>query len=172
MGQKNKKLSPFGWTSADAFALCGSVRRQGRLAPQARASTLFNRKKEKNKMRSLEKRIKPAVASSKDVFSLVHSRLHKLEVEHLLVLHLDSKHRLTKLQTVSQGTRTECLVHPREVFCEAVRERSVAVIVCHNHPSGDAEPSRQDLDLTTRLFRAGELLGIPLLDHLIVGKGI
>ena len=123
-------------------------------------------------MRSLETNRPKTISTSQEVFSLVQRRLRRLEVEHFLVLHLDAKHRVEAIQTVSQGTRTECLVHPREVFCEAVRRRAVAVIVCHNHPSGDAEPSREDFDLTTRLYRAGELLGIPLLDHLIVGKGV
>ena len=123
-------------------------------------------------MCSLPRNIQQSISSPKEVFSLVRRRLGRLEVEHFIVLHLDAKHHVEAIQTVSQGTRTECLVHPREVFCEAVRRRAVAVIVCHNHPSGDTEPSREDFDLTTRLYRAGELLGIPLLDHLIVGRGV
>jgi len=120
-------------------------------------------------MRSFARPTEKPITSSKEVYSRIRRRMGRLEVEHFVVLHLDAKHRMEHLQVVSQGTRTECLVHPREVFCEAVRRRAVAVIACHNHPSGEVEPSTQDFDLTTRLYRAGELLGIPLLDHLIVG---
>ena len=71
---------------------------------------------------------------------------------------------------VSQGTLTASLVHPREVFRPALREASAAVILVHNHPSGDPTPSREDLQITTRLVRAGEILGVQVLDHVIVAE--
>ena len=82
---------------------------------------------------------------------------------------LDGKHRLRRMERVSEGTLTSSLVHPREFFRPAVREPAAAVIAVHNHPSGDPEPSAEDLEVTRRLVRAGELLGIPLLDHIVVG---
>jgi DNA repair protein RadC len=69
------------------------------------------------------------------------------------------------------GTLTTSLVHPREVFRSAVREAAAALIAVHNHPSGDPEPSAEDLEVTRRLIEAGRLLGIPLLDHVVVGDG-
>lgn len=84
-------------------------------------------------------------------------------------LMLDAKHRLRGFTEVSRGTLTASLVHPREVFAPAIRELAAAVIVLHNHPSGDPEPSAEDLAVTKRLKDAGELLGIPLLDHVIIG---
>jgi DNA repair protein RadC len=70
---------------------------------------------------------------------------------------------------VSQGTLTSSLVHPREVFGPAVREEPRALIVAHNHPSGDPEPSEEDLAVTRRLVEAGKILGVPLLDHVVIG---
>ncbi|WP_145184373.1 JAB domain-containing protein [Planctomycetes bacterium Pla163] len=84
------------------------------------------------------------------------------------VLLLDGRHRVKRLVPVGRGTLTASLVHPREVFAPAVREGAAAVLVAHNHPSGDPEPSAEDLAVTRRLGRSGRLLGIPLLDHLVV----
>lgn len=84
------------------------------------------------------------------------------------VLLLDGRHRVKRLVSVGRGTLTASLVHPREVFAPAVREGAAAILVAHNHPSGDPEPSSEDLAVTRRLGRAGQLMGIPLLDHLVV----
>ncbi|MEZ5978150.1 MAG: JAB domain-containing protein [Planctomycetota bacterium] len=81
---------------------------------------------------------------------------------------LDGRHRVLRLAALTRGTLTTSLVHPREVFGPAVREGAAAVLVAHNHPSGDPEPSPEDLAVTERLGRAGRLLGIPLVDHLVV----
>ena len=70
---------------------------------------------------------------------------------------------------VSQGTLTASLVHPREVFAPALREAAAAIVILHNHPSGDARPSREDHEVTRRLCQVGEILGIPLLDHIVIG---
>lgn len=91
-----------------------------------------------------------------------------LEREAFHVLLLDGQHRLKRCELVSLGTLTASLVHPREVYRRAVREAAAAVIVAHNHPSGDPKPSREDREVTRRLREAGTLLGIPLLDHLVV----
>jgi len=88
--------------------------------------------------------------------------------EHLLAFYLNARSQLVGQETVSIGTLSASLVHPREVFSPAVAGAVAAVIVVHNHPSGDCAPSADDRDTTRRLSRAGELLGIPLLDHIIV----
>lgn len=105
------------------------------------------------------------------VHRLMLPRLRGLEREQFHVLLLDGKHRLQRVSRVSEGTLTTSLVHPREVFRDAVRSAAAAVMVVHNHPSGDPEPSREDLEVTERLVRAGRLLGIPLLDHLVIAEG-
>ena len=84
---------------------------------------------------------------------------------------LDTKHAVIRDITVSEGSLTTSLVHPREVFNEAVRESAAAVIFLHNHPSGDPKPSAEDRTLTARLQEAGNILGIQVLDHVIIGDG-
>ncbi|HED64941.1 MAG TPA: DNA repair protein RadC, partial [Planctomycetes bacterium] len=111
---------------------------------------------------------RPTLRTPRRVFDLLHARLADLEQETFLALHLDGKHRLRALRLVSIGTLTTSLVHPREVFRDAVRSSAAALIVVHNHPSGDPEPSGEDLAVTRRLQASGDLLGIPLLDHVIL----
>ncbi len=112
---------------------------------------------------------RPSLRSPAAVFELLGARVRGLEQETFHALLLDGKHRLRRIVPGSTGTLTTSLVHPREVFRAAVREAAAGVIVAHNHPSGDPEPSPEDLDVTRRLRAAGELLGIPLQDHVILG---
>jgi DNA repair protein RadC len=105
------------------------------------------------------------------VFELVAPLVRGLERETFLVLLLDGKHRLRRIERVSEGTLTSSLVHPREVFRPAIAEGAAAVVVAHNHPSGDPEPSAEDLEVTRRLLEVGRLVGIPVLDHLVLGEG-
>lgn len=90
--------------------------------------------------------------------------------EHFVVLTLDGANRLIEKRLISVGTLNVSLVHPREVFADAITDRSASIIVAHNHPSETLEPSEADLGVTRRLAEAGELLGIRLIDHLIVTK--
>ncbi len=91
-----------------------------------------------------------------------------LDREHFVAVHLDIKNRVRSWEIVSIGHLSAALVHPREVFKAAILANAASVALLHNHPSGDPEPSREDIDLTRRLIRAGELLGIPVLDHVVV----
>ncbi len=84
---------------------------------------------------------------------------------------LDSRHRMIGEVEVSRGSLNQSLVHPREVFAPALRESAAAILVLHNHPSGDPQPSRDDHEVTRRLVRAGEILGIRVVDHVIVARG-
>lgn len=111
----------------------------------------------------------PAVRRPQDCHALLRREFRGLDRERFVALYLDTRHRITDVETVSVGSLNASLVHPREVFRPAVAMRAAAVIVAHNHPSGCAEPSGDDLELTGRLDRCGELLGIALLDHLVVG---
>jgi DNA repair protein RadC len=87
------------------------------------------------------------------------------------VLTLDGAHQILSISIVSIRLVRETIVHPREVFSRAIRDMATAIIVCHNHPSGQTMPSEEDLEVTKRLMDAGNLLGIPLIDHLIIAKG-
>ena len=92
------------------------------------------------------------------------------EKEHFFVLPMDSDfHALCEPLDISQGSVSRTPVHPRDVFCEAVRYRAYGMIVAHNHPSGDAQPSKEDIEITERLIETGKLLGIRLVDHLVLG---
>jgi len=117
------------------------------------------------------RRPRASLRSPARVHELMASELCGLAQETFHVLLLDGKHRLRRRERVSQGTLTTSLVHPREVFGPAIREGAAALIVVHNHPSGDPEPSAEDLAVTRRLHEAGRILGVPLLDHIVVGDG-
>ncbi len=88
-----------------------------------------------------------------------------------MVLLLDGRNRVMRQSRVSQGTLNASLVHPREVFRSAVREAAAALVLVHNHPSGDPTPSREDLEITDRLVEAGGVLGIRVLDHVVIADG-
>lgn len=105
-----------------------------------------------------------------DVVRWLGPRLVTLPVETFWVVLLDARGRAVAATMVAQGILTSCLVHPREVFAVAIRARAASLIVIHNHPSGDPEPSAQDRALTARLCAAGRVLGIPVLDHIVVGR--
>ncbi|HMU54524.1 MAG TPA: DNA repair protein RadC [Nitrospira sp.] len=111
------------------------------------------------------------ISSSQDLFNHFHSSLRDLRHEIFKVVLLDAKHSIVRETTVSEGSLTLSIVHPREVFSLAVKESAAAVIFLHNHPSGDPTPSREDRLLTARLVAAGEILGIRVLDHLVIGDG-
>ena len=108
--------------------------------------------------------------SSREVFAHFHERLRDLKKEVFLTLLLDSKNRILREIQVSEGSLNTSIVHPREVFQPVIRESAAAVLFVHNHPSGDPAPSREDLELTTRLRDAGVLMGVRVLDHIIIGS--
>lgn len=109
------------------------------------------------------------VTSSRDVFEYYRPLLRDLRREVFKVILLDGKNTIIKDVTVSEGSLTLSIVHPREAFVPAVRESAAAVIFVHNHPSGDPEASPEDRALTQRLVSAGEIMGIRVLDHVIIG---
>ena len=118
------------------------------------------------RLETLERFTSPA-----QVFDFFHHELRDNRKELFLILLLDGKNRITRKVQVSEGSLNQSIVHPREVFAPAVRESAAAVIFIHNHPSGDPAPSREDREITRRLKEAGEILGIKVLDHIIIGDG-
>ena len=113
----------------------------------------------------------PQVTSPEDAFELVRPVLVGADRERCLALLLDTKHRVLRVATVSVGTLDHTFMRPREVFRDALLANAAAVVVAHNHPSGDPEPSRDDEAVTRRLAEAGTLIGVDLLDHVVVGAG-
>jgi len=112
---------------------------------------------------------KPVVKTPEDVASLVRGRLKGKKKEHFLALLLDTRNRLIKVAEIAIGSLDASIVHPREVFKEAISASAASVIFAHNHPSGDATASEDDINLTKRLVKAGEIVGIDVLDHIIIG---
>ena len=108
----------------------------------------------------------PAVAAA----ALSHDLMWQPQERFAVVL-LDVKHRLLGTQVITIGTATETLAHPRDIFREVIRQGATRVIVAHNHPSGNLDPSAEDITLTRQLLSGAQVLGIPLLDHLILGNG-
>ena len=109
--------------------------------------------------------------SPKEVWALYAPRLEDLPVEEFHVAVLDAQHHLDRDITITRGILNSSLVHPREVFREAIASRAAAIILVHNHPSGDPTPSADDRAITKQLVAAGRLLDIPVADHIIIGRG-
>lgn len=112
---------------------------------------------------------KVKIKSPEDAANLVKKEMWNLDREHFCVLLLDTKHHVVAKETISIGTLNTSLVHPRELFKNAIRRSAAAIIMVHNHPSGDPTPSREDMEITKRLQEAGKILGIEVLDHIIIG---
>ena len=110
------------------------------------------------------------VTSPEIVFDILKNKYMHLEVEVFTVVLLDTKNQVIDVVEISSGTLNCCIVHPRDVFKVAIRKNANATIICHNHPSGDPTPSAEDINITKRLIQAGEIVGIKVLDHVVVGN--
>ena len=114
--------------------------------------------------------LEPAVIHHpSDTLPILEAELSELAYERFVALALNTKNHLTAVLPVSSGILNASIVHPRELFQRAILANSAALIVAHNHPSGDPSPSPEDIDLTRKLVEAGQLLDIPILDHVILG---
>ncbi len=111
------------------------------------------------------------ILSPSDAYEMIKEQLEGLDREQFIIACLNTKNEPTNITVVSVGSLNKAIVHPREVFKTAILSNAASVMAFHNHPSGDATPSDQDIQLTQRLVEAGDLLGIKLLDHLIIGDG-
>ncbi|GIP31362.1 DNA repair protein RadC [Paenibacillus sp. J2TS4] len=109
------------------------------------------------------------IRSPQDVHSLLSEDLRYLQKEHFVCLFLNTKNHVQAKETLSIGSLNASIVHPREVFLAAIRRSSASIICVHNHPSGDPTPSPEDIEITQRLVEAGQIIGIDVLDHIIIG---
>lgn len=107
-----------------------------------------------------------------DAADFVMEEMRSFSQEHLRVIMLNIKNSVVFEKDVSMGSLNSSIVHPREVFCEAIKRNCASIIICHNHPSGDPTPSREDISVTQRLKECGRMIGIELLDHIIIGNGV
>ena len=111
------------------------------------------------------------ILSPKDAYEMIKEQLEGLDREQFIIACLNTKNEPTNITVVSVGSLIKAIVHPREIFKTAILSNAASIMAFHNHPSGETTPSQQDIQLTNRLYEAGELLGIKLLDHLIIGDG-
>jgi len=116
---------------------------------------------------SVEERV--TVRSPRDAADYLMEELRYLQKEHFVCLFLNTKNHIIGQETLSMGSLNASIVHPREVFRSAIKRSSASIICAHNHPSGDPTPSPEDIQLTARLAEAGEIIGIELLDHIVIG---
>ena len=112
------------------------------------------------------------ILSPKDAYEMIKEQLEGLDREQFIIACLNTKNEPTNITVVSVGSLNKAIVHPREVFKTAILSNAASIMAFHNHPSGETTPSQQDIQLTKRLYEAGELLGIKLLDHLIIGDRV
>lgn len=112
---------------------------------------------------------KYSIHSPADAANYIIDDIKFLKQEHFIILLLDTKNQVISKETISIGTLNSSIVHPREVFKPAIKKSISAIILAHNHPSGDPTPSREDIEITKRLIKAGEILGIDVLDHIVIG---
>ncbi|MEG0772343.1 DNA repair protein RadC [Clostridium sp.] len=111
------------------------------------------------------------ITEPQNVAEYIMEDMRHLKKEYLKIIMLNTKNIVIKVTDVSMGSLNSSIVHPREVFVEAIKCSSASIIICHNHPSGDPTPSKEDINITSRLKECGKLLGIEVLDHIIIGNG-
>ncbi|HHD2753695.1 TPA: RadC family protein [Clostridium perfringens] len=112
---------------------------------------------------------KDVIKKPEQVFEVVKNFLGEVDREHLIVIVLDVKNKINSISVASVGTLNSSIVHPREVFKTAILANGASIILAHNHPSGDTSPSKDDINITTRIKECGVLMGIELLDYVILG---
>lgn len=122
-----------------------------------------------NRLAKKEHDSRYTIRSPEDAAKLLMPEMSSLQQEHFVTLFLNTKNQVMHKQTIFIGSLNASIVHPREIFREAVKRSSACIICAHNHPSGSTAPSSEDIDVTARLKEAGEIIGIELVDHLIIG---
>lgn len=123
------------------------------------------------KKRRYRGKFAPEVSNPEQAVAVLRPRIEDWSKEHFLAILLDARNRIVGIETVSVGSLSASIVHPREVFKPALSASAAGIVVGHNHPSGDPEPSPEDMTITRRLVDAGMLLGIELLDHIVFTQG-
>jgi DNA repair protein RadC len=117
-----------------------------------------------------QEKTKLKITCAKDIFNYYHNSLSTYKKEHLIAIFLNSKNQLIKDKIITIGTINSSLIHPREIYHEAIKNLASSIIIMHNHPSGDPTPSKEDLEVTNIIKQTGQILQIKMLDHIIIGK--
>lgn len=140
------------------------------LAKACQLRACFEISKRLAKEESLNKHKSIIVRSPKDIFPVLKEKIINFHKEYFIVASLDNRNKVINVDIVSIGTLNSSLIHPRETFEVAIKNHAAGIIICHNHPSGELEPSKDDLVVTKNLVEAGKLLNIEVADHLIITK--
>lgn len=111
------------------------------------------------------------ITSPKEVVNILMEEMRYLKKEFFKIVLLDTKNQIISIENISIGSLNSSIVHPREVFNIAIKRSSASIILAHNHPSGDPTPSKEDINVTNRLVQCGDIIGIKVLDHIIIGDG-
>jgi len=135
----------------------------------AKASTILAAQELVKRALEIGEETLPVIHSTKDVIAQVGYLRNKLR-EHLVAIYLNARNEMLFRKHIFIGTLDANIAHPREIFAEALRQNAASVILVHNHPSGDPEPSQADLEITKRILEAGKIMGIDVLDHIIITK--
>lgn len=134
-------------------------------ATQVKAAIEFGRR-----VARMSREARPLLTTPQEVADYMMDRLRFQLKEHFVTLHLDTKGRLIGEEIVSIGSLNAAIAHPREIFKTAIKKSAAAIICLHNHPSGDPTPSYEDIELTRRLVEAGQILGVEVIDHIVIGE--
>lgn len=161
-------LRYFGSAQSLTQATVEEIRHAGKLSVR-QAASLYSALQLGRQVCSVPLRAGERFCSSRELYNRYRARFFSANREHFFSLHLNSKNQLIREVLISIGSLSTSVVHPREVFAPAVRDSTAALIFLHNHPSGDPAPSREDRDCTQRLIHAGQILGIRVLDHIVLG---
>ena len=121
-----------------------------------------------NTLKSNRNEIK--ISTPKDIYEMLMNEMSNLNQEVLKLVVLNTKNKVIRVKDVFKGSLNSSIVHPREIYSEAVKYGGASIIICHNHPSGDSTPSKEDINTTTRIKECGKIIGIELLDHIIIGN--
>ncbi len=140
------------------------------LAKACQLKACFEISKRFKKEESLRKNNTAIIKSPKDLYPLLKEKIINFHKEYFMVVSLDNRNKIISIDVVSIGTLNSSLIHPRETFETAIKNHAAGIIICHNHPSGELEPSEEDLLVTRNLTKAGRLLMISVIDHLIITK--
>ena len=166
--QANRVLSGFNFDKLAQLSLPELEKEFRNSVKAMKINAMFEIFRRTNRLKN--KGFKAKIKTAEDVFNFYKDELEDKNKEHFYALLLDTKNRIISEQLISVGTLNASLIHPREVFNPAIKASANAIILVHNHPSGDCKPSKEDENVTKILKDAGDLVGIKVLDHVIVGE--